>query len=283
MIRYTGLAFRVSGNKRMNEATNHHDAVGFEEWVEYCFGQGPRDFEGEGLTPDEPDEVWVERESRFTIDGKTIARYLKRLFLGSGSLLLDKTDAKLAAGVRYIFGVGGAFFDHMTSECERSDGTRNPIATTEDVAAVFEAMPTLYREVFDRRCPANFHPEGNASNDADRLGTAVYMIWDMDQCIYCVSEGEPAAPDHPITAAGFAALATVLRECDSPACLYSALHGLGHLAQRGDWRNEEEAGDARQLLQRSVRIIDAFLQSRSAEVPKRIIEYARHARIGAVR
>ncbi len=267
----------------MFEAADHHDAVSFEEWVEYCFGQGPRDFAGVGLTPDEPDRLQLEREARFDINGKTAAQYLKRLFLESDSRLTNTSDANLASGVWYVFGSGGSFFEGMRSDWEGRDNSRNPIVTTGEVVAVFDAMPSIYRDVFEHRCPSGFNPERDESSDARRLGGAVYMIWDMDQCIYLVSGSEPASADHPVTAAGFAVLATVLRECNSPACLYSALHGLGHLIETGQYQKSEPCGDLRDLCRRGQSIVDEFIKTRSSALPADVLEYARRARVGAVR
>lgn len=256
--------------------------VGFEEWVAYCFGQGPRDFAREDLDPRKPEESWEARVTRHEIDGATAARYLKRLFLESGARLSAVSDAELAEGVWYVFGIGGGFFSTMTSDWERRDGTRNPVATAVEITAVFDAMPVIYRDVFERRCPPDFKPENACQSDVDRLGAAVYMIWDMDQCIYLVSGSQPDTLDNPITTAGLAALSTVLRECASPACLYSALHGLGHLIPTGRYQSQGAAGDGRNLLTRSQAIIDDFLECRAATLTPDLIEYAKCAREGGV-
>lgn len=256
--------------------------VGFEEWVAYCFDQGPRDFAKEDLDLRKPDASWEARVTRHEIDGATAARYLKRLFLESGARLSAVSDADLAEGVWYVFGIGGGFFDAMTSDWERRDGTRNPIATTDEIAAVFDAMPAIYRDVFEHRCQPDFKPESASTSDADRVSGAVYMIWDMDQCIYLVSGSEQATVDNPITTAGLAALSTVLRECASAACLYSALHGLGHLIQQSRCQNLYAGGDARGLLERGQRIIDGLFECRAAMLTPHLIEYAKCARDGAV-
>lgn len=256
--------------------------VEFEEWVAYCFGQGPRDYAREDLDPRKPDKAWEARITGHQIDGATAARYLKRLFLESGERLSAVSDADLAEGVWYVFGSGGGFFDAMTSDWMRRDGTRNPIATADEIAAVFDTMPVIYRDVFEHRCALGFKPESASTSDTDRVSGAVYMIWDMDQCIYLVSGSQPDTLDNPITTAGLAALSTVLRECVSPACLYSALHGLGHLIPKGRYQSQGAAGDGRNLLTRSQAIIDDFLECRAATLTPDLIGYAKCARDGGV-
>src|SRR5690606_28505777 len=89
-------------------------------------------------------------------------------------------------------------------------------APAEMQVELYRAAARMYLNCYDKRC--NRGP-------SDHLDTAVYMIWDMDYieipAIYPADYPHLADP-------AFELLETVLSRCTAPACIQSALHGLGH-------------------------------------------------------
>src|SRR6185295_3678708 len=87
------------------------------------------------------------------------------------------------------------------------------------------AIPKIYVDLFDRLCNREVVVSDDLSG-FEPLDGAVYMIWDMGAiCMPLIFRNEE--PD--LRTIGFQGLETILTECVTPACMASALHGLGHL------------------------------------------------------
>lgn len=225
----------------------------FDEWVEYCFTQGPRDFAASGAGWSEEDiDPFEEGVNAFErLDPRVLAEYIIRLFR-SPAFLADRYAAdQIGDGVWFLFGVGSCHFHDV-----RSDAV--PPALQVDCIA---SVATLYTDLFDRVC-CKYGTEPDGKHE-DRIDGSVYMIWDMD-CI----EGAAMFPDeYPrLVEPTFGVLESVLAQCRMSTCLHSALHGLGHLRAHHPERVE--------------RIIDHFVANRT--MPQWIRDYARDARTGCI-
>jgi hypothetical protein len=118
------------------------------------------------------------------------------------------------------------------------------------------SLRSLYEGVFAR---LDFAADG--SRDAEgELETACYMLWDMDGGLQ-----PPSGRDERLDGPKLATLDYALR-LESPACWYSALHGLGH------------AGGA----SRARALIDAFVRHGGAALNPFLRAYAERARDGVV-
>jgi hypothetical protein len=118
-----------------------------------------------------------------------------------------------------------------------------------------EAVPRLFREVFQARCrPLLSHLDTQGESP---LNTTCYMWWDLFP-----SWG---VPGRDVDTALLAAMTAIL-EIDSLACQESALHGLGH------WRASHP--------QRVEEAIDRYLKR--AHPPDELRRYAVSAREGCI-
>ena len=223
----------------------------FDEWVSYCFTQGQADFAA--YTTDEAAEA---RHHRFIDDipDVALAEYAVRLFSDPTQHLRAVQDDDLAAGIWFVFGVGSEYFLFMRSE-------RVP---AELQIEVYRALRTMYVEFFDKVCRRSTRFNTLHPYNFSALETAVYMIWDMD----CV-EGSAMFPEqHPhLVEPALAVLEAALFECESDACQFGALHGLGHLQ---DVHPERVAA-----------VVDRFLDA-NPKLHKELRIYAQNARIGMV-
>ncbi|MCL4197670.1 MAG: hypothetical protein KJZ69_09275 [Phycisphaerales bacterium] len=273
----------------MTESTRQNDMASFEEWVECCFGDGHRQVDRAFEAADdeaaiEDEFLAIEAQQRYYhLDGRTAAAYLRRLFLEADHWLgVHKRSAyDLSDGLWYTFGING---DFDALKLRPPDDPRGPDATNEEFAAVLDALPVLFRDVFEVRCTLEFRTEVNQGDSAERrLAGAVFMIWDMDVFIGLVNRCQPAAPDNPVTTAAIGALKRILYECSSTTCLHSALHGLNHLYESGEVASWSSPGDVRELRRQSQEVVDAFIRDRAGEVPDHVIAYAQIARVGKAR
>ncbi len=100
--------------------------------------------------------------------------------------------------------------------------------------------------------------------DPRPLGTACYMLWDMDGGLDVIPR--LGRPEHLVPAC-YQVLEHAL-SLDAPACWESALHGLGHIVFR-----HPDPGRA---------MIDRFLETQGRHVPEALRRYAASARTGCV-
>ena len=120
------------------------------------------------------------------------------------------------------------------------------------------SLESLYAELFANHLT---DPEDATTAVAHPLGTACYMLWDMDGGLESIA----MTGGQPQVDACFEVLEHILH-LDSPACWLSALHGLGHLASYHSDRVRA--------------VVDAFLAR--GEGPEHLRQYAKAARRGCV-
>jgi hypothetical protein len=140
-------------------------------------------------------------------------------------------------------------------------------------ADVLTAFGDLYSKCLSVRSPAVLgslsEPSGPASAE---LGFITYMMWDITSLNYW-----PDDRNHETFVPPFLdMLERVMMTNDNPACIESALHGIGHVSGYGRPLAATSYAD-----ERRVRIIDAFLAQRSTLRPE-LLDYARAARTGMI-
>lgn len=173
----------------------------FEDWVDYCFTNGYRDF-NEGLV-----------DSTYSlVDPPLLAEYLGKLFADPAPICEHYLDEFIAGGIWFIFGAASEYM-HRASR---------PVVPLDRQRHWLSSVSTMYRKLFFWRC--DDHGE---SRDVDltnklKIDGAIYMIWDMDQLQYIIRRPE-------LLDTGFGVLSEIL-ELPSYTCRKSALHGLAHQA-----------------------------------------------------
>jgi hypothetical protein len=140
-------------------------------------------------------------------------------------------------------------------------------------ADVLAAFSDLYSKCLSVRSPPVL---GSLSEPADpaaaELGTITYMLWDITSLNYW-----PDDHDHQTFVPPFLdMLERVIMTNDNPACIESALHGIGHVS--GYRRHLAATSYADE---RRAQIIDAFLAQRHMLRPE-LMDYARAARTGII-
>ena len=140
-------------------------------------------------------------------------------------------------------------------------------------ADVLTAFGHLYSKCLEVRSPPVL---GSLSEPvapaATQLACATYMIWDVASLNYW-----PDDYDHRSLAPVFLdMLEKVIMTNENPACIESALHGIGHASSYRRSRGTVEFIDRRRE-----HMIDAFLATRSNLRPE-LLAYARAARTGMI-
>ncbi|MFN0135369.1 MAG: hypothetical protein ACKVS9_04540 [Phycisphaerae bacterium] len=219
----------------------------FSRWVNYCFTAGYKEFHGE--FSDDRYEVQVEY---LNIDPAELAALISHLFESPALIQERFSRDQIADGIWFLFGVASEYFYKV----------REKSVPAAQQVCCYRALKILYRELFDKICrDANEPGLSMQAINADKLESAIYMIWDMNYV-----EGAAMSDGWPhLVEPCFEVLQAAL-DCRSAACKISALHGLGHLARYHPDRVRKMAGKA----------------ASNSNLPKWIREYAAAAREGCV-
>jgi hypothetical protein len=226
----------------------------FEEWVEYNFTLGPRDFNS---TSELSGEARWERQARHSLNPPLLTSYMTRLFEAPAFIADQFSDDQVAKGIWYIFGLGSEYGHALLS----GD------VPVEARARCVRSIATMYTDLFDRVC-GNHGDDIDARSDDRDVDVAVYMIWDMGSGFDSV----PVSKEEPLSTAAFEVVETALMKCVTAACQESALHGLGHLIGF--------LPPTAPSVARATALIDSFLSKRRP--PDWLREYAAAARTGNV-
>lgn len=140
-------------------------------------------------------------------------------------------------------------------------------------ADVLRAFGQLYANCLSVRSP---HVLGSLSEQADpasaELATITYMLWDVAYINHW-----PDDRDHRVFAPVFLdMLEQVILTNTNPACIESALHGIGHASS---YRHAAPAVEY--IDRRRERMINSFLARRQSLRPE-LLAYARAARTGMI-
>ncbi len=139
---------------------------------------------------------------------------MTRLFEAPVFIADQYSDAQIAKGIWYIFGVGSEYTSVFYSD----------EVSLEARSRCVRAVATVYTDLFDRVCGLRGEDIDAEIEDSDVDG-AVYMIWDMGGIEHVIV----ANAEDPLSLAGFHVLEAALMKCITAACRQSALHGLGHV------------------------------------------------------
>jgi hypothetical protein len=162
---------------------------------------------------DEPAWYFGIDETEFQADAQTVTELITATMLRSGTDLLAYSDGQVAQGLHYMF----------------NNSTSNVVFAILDGNAPFEgkldalhSIKTLYRDCFTPRCaPVLSHLDELGANP---LNGICYMLWDITPLAYWgTRERREEAYAAVLDILSFALNST------NPACVESALHGLGHL------------------------------------------------------
>lgn len=127
-------------------------------------------------------------------------------------LLKTYSDWQIATGLDYIF----------NPSCSNYSFTiRDGPSPLEMRLMTIESMKNLYRDCFEINCEPVL---AQTSEQGSKFNLLCYMLWDVTAISYC--------KDHREKTALLSAVTNVLHyalSMKNPACIESAIHGLGHL------------------------------------------------------
>ncbi len=218
----------------------------FDEWLGWLFDHPVRD---PRWYEDDFAPHWTHREDAEALG--TAAEYLCTLFHSSARLLGRYTPAQIDQGMWFLISPGFssqlfALTDHTVSFSLRRRGIL--------------AIECLFTDLYASACTAFFGHLDDGPEPPSPLNSSCYMWWDMAPLC---RQGE----DGGRTDALILRVQSKILRLQSVACVESALHGLGHMAQY--------------YPQRVRAIVDAFLRARS-DLPQCLVDYAGAARAGGV-
>ena len=216
---------------------------GYDDWLRFCFDHEVSDPQWYWECDDYD---WREPEP------DTLAEYLTRLFSNSRDLLDEYSPEQVEQGLRFICGIGSEYFHRL----------RGSNLAHETQAACVRSIGKLYTDLFARECSHFYGHLDDGPETPHPLNGLCYMFWDMD-CL----EGAARRPgEEPLVEPIFEVLECAIGQ-PSPACVESALHGLGHLCQYHPERVQ--------------RIIEDYLQSQT-DAGSELKTYAQRALTGCV-
>jgi hypothetical protein len=207
----------------------------FDEWQHFLFG---RFAEFDALDPRYqhvefacPDEEFMDLFEHTMRQAKALAAY---------------SDDQVGRGLQYLFNNS---FSNIVYRIQKTS------APVERHAEAIAAMRYLYSDCFETRCAPAIVP-----STGDRVRTELdhicYMLWDVSPLLQLAGKRPPGTALYGVLEGALA--------CKNPACIESALHGLGHLHT-----------------ERSAAIVSRFLESRKYLHPE-LVRYAHAARDGCI-
>lgn len=190
------------------------------------------------------DHAWSVSDELDGIPVETVASYMRNLFTNADTLCADVPPQRLCHMIWFVFGLASGYWGHIFC---LEDSEQLQIDTLNSVCVFYSDFLDPFFLL---------HP-----TDKSDFGTAVYMIWDMDNI-----EGSLFRKLPHLVEPAFSVLSTAL-DCRSYSCQISALHGLGHVQHLHPERTEA--------------LIDAAL-AREDHLHPDLIGYAKDARSGNV-
>jgi hypothetical protein len=181
----------------------------YEKWLNCIFGRSANQ------------EV---PESKF--DAPTTVEYIHRTFVHSGSDLLRFSDKQVKNGINAIF--NNSFSNIIFT-------LKEPTVPGEARTAAIRAIKILYTDCFEKRArPVLGHLD---EPGASPINSVCYMLWDTNPMSSWGNKGDCEYFELILEVLEFALY------LKNPACVESALHGLGHMAIHnkrvykiiGDW------------------------------------------------
>ncbi len=210
----------------------------YKEWIDFIFKE-----------KDVDSDLY---DKEFEASDDEIVELIKQTCLRCGTDLTNHSNAQIYQGLSRIFNPSIDNYAFAFKECGLH---------YKDIVIALQAIWHLYFDLFNERCaPVLSHLDEPTDNP---LNAICYMLWDVTPLAYW---DKP----HPDSKHYYAAIATVMEKAlrlSNPACIESALHGLGHI--------QDEIPD------RVKQIIDGFLKKHNFPRPE-LVRYANNAKIGYV-
>jgi hypothetical protein len=205
----------------------------YREWIEFIFGNWVLD-----------SDLY---QKFYKMSPAEIVELIKLTCLRCGTDLQKYSNSQINYGLNAIFSQhqGDLIFSFQDKNLRY-----------EDAFFAIHSFEHLYTDLFNQRCdPVLCHLDESTDN---HLNNICYMIWDVTPLMYW---------DNPEYY--YRALIEVMEKAlylSNPACVESALHGLGHIHHK----------PTKELVERA---IDKFLKKHKKVRPE-LIEYAKQARTG---
>ncbi len=218
-------------------------AVRYSEWLEHVFDRP--------VTPG----GWYFDEENTSFDASEIeiVALVARTLENCGADLARYSDEQVNHGLKYIFEAGCSDTVHALMSDDVPAGLR---------LQALSAIKTLYRDCFGPRCaPVLGHVNAPGANP---LNFICYMLWDVSPLSYWERKASPERTRF------YDAVVDVLEDAltsTNPACVESALHGLGHLLSSH--------------VERVTRVIAAYL-GENVFVSPELKKYAQQASVGNI-
>lgn len=184
------------------------------------------------------------------LDADTTCNFFYRTLLHSGSDLLRFSDKQVNNGL-YLM---------LSPSADIIFALNEPSISAQARTAAIRAIKILYTDCFEKRSrPVLSHlNEPGASS----INSICYMLWDVTPLNSWGNEGDCKYFDLSLEVLEFALY------LKNPACIESALHGLGHMGSFGS-------------NQRVYRIIDDWIKQTQISCPQ-LLEYAARAQQGYI-
>ncbi len=182
--------------------------LSYDDWVRYCFDREVKKPEWYWQYDENGDADW------YCPTPSLLASYLCRLFKRSGDLLDQYSQEQVAQGLYFICSSGSGYLQTA----------REGSVSKEDQINWIKSVSHLYTDLFSKACSHYYGHLDQGPEKPKPLNSLCYMFWDLD-CL----EGAAMFPgEEYLVEPIFEVLCCALKQ-PSPACIESALHGLGHL------------------------------------------------------
>jgi len=185
-----------------------------------------------------------------SLDADTTVKFFYKTLVHSGSELLRFSDKQVNNGL----------YAMLSADASIIYALKEPSISAQDRTAAIRAIKVLYTDCFEKRArPVLSHfDEPGASS----INGICYMLWDVTPINVWGNKGDCEYFNLSLEVLEFALY------LKNPACIESALHGLGHMGSFG-------------ANQRVYRIIDNWIRQGLTSRPQ-LLEYAARAQCGYI-
>lgn len=226
---------------KQTKSTLHEIPPRYAEWLQFVFDR-----------PITPNGWYFDlEEPNFPSISNELAALVAHTFENCGRDLAGFSNEQVYHGLNYIF--SNSCSDVVFALMDES------VPTALRLRAI-AAVKILYQDCFNARCaPVLGHIDEPGSNP---LNSICYMLWDTSPLGYW--------ENRPNKDVFYSAVVEVMAEAlnsSNPACVESALHGLGHTQSS--------------YTERVVEVIDSYLR-RNVFVSPQLKECAQHAKSGCI-
>ncbi|KJH69664.1 hypothetical protein [Aliterella atlantica] len=184
------------------------------------------------------------------LDVDTTFKFVYKTLVNSGSELLRFSDKQ----------VGNGLYAMLADSTNIADSLKEPSISAQDRTAAIRAIKILYTDCFEKRArPVLSHLD---EPGASAINGICYMLWEVTRINVWGNKGDCEYFSLSLEVLEFALY------LKNPACIESALHGLGHMGSFG-------------TNQRVYRIIDNWIKQGLTSRPQ-LLEYAARAQQGYI-